>query len=1368
MSNTYFQTAVGVLDGPGSEPDRDGERLAQECLAKIDLERFPPKLFILWLTPAFRSSYLLVLQGIRSKLEDLGYGNVPLIGTSVAACVAEKKVLEEGGVLICLASRMLSATTSVSAQVDASPEEAIRSAVTKLTILPGRAVNQFDNQFLLAFLPGYARRDDYASYRAAEYVRELRTLTNNRIPILGGVSSAGQNVRDMGFQFHDGAVHSQSVVLALVTTEIAHGWGLSHGLVEIESPPLKVMETSDDGRVITQFANGEARSVLEGMNVTCPVLSVANSETGQPYYATPILHAANRQHVHVLRPVSAGASVKVCQPNSQTMQSDVWNARSRAHRRNGIRTNEFEAVLGFCCVSRYRERKQIGFDIERALRLTDRKGRVKTHVACYLDGEIGLDNTGLPDATNWAVSELLLFDEIPASNLYRLGFEALSEPIATDDVKVEEVMAIALERVWKAGYPGGMISLALSDGNRKVIRGVRSVGKAWEKVRERTNRPLDVEEGRPVRDVLALVCSQKLTISIFDAQKDNRSDCALAKEAGIRSFIAMPLTYDGEGIGVLQIDLDDIGENKRLSEEQSKILESFGRRVSSALGRAARKVETRFFREMERVCHRLEAGSSPAEAGGPFIQFMCAELNVDAHLRILDASRTGLELIGGAGAYFEAAQSQRRAVPLNDGSPSATIFHDKEPKLINDAIGDGACLSLAGNYASTPLEAALKRMASFVDYPILASDGTALGVVSFYHDTPWYFTFWKVNQIKDAVRRLEVLLNYSAAQQASQIAQSRLSVLHELTTRINLVSAFAAGRWSRSSLNELFAQQARHLHEILKADIVSCFIMDPIQRRYVLRGQTGWSDPSWVGAASFDPDEGIIGTVAAEPQPVRVVDLKAFESQSVRRRVRNVGKYNEETFGERLTGQHKWEALFLPFWDTTYPGIIAVYRQSATSDRSPFSLLTQELLEDIVRLNRAFFVGLLAKDESLWQQQEIRHLAEIGDMLTSATDRSKLCTQFCAHVGRVYGAARTDLYLYDSNKPRLVREAWWPERVEPIPPYQIESSKNLRWQSLAYLGRQEATWATAIDQKNPKFVRRERYVRQLSVPIPGSESKAEPVAIFTLTWRGIPDFSTTGRIIRHNPKVFVDLARRFGAAYDILQMREVEAGAAREQAELKNRIAALAQVARAHEFVRPVGLIGDSLVQLRTFVQSEGIRHFHDIETRFRSLNRQVEKFKQITQQFSKPIREPIRIDCLVSDVLANYEARIRLHNIKKLPRLTEVTICGNPELISELVRVLVDNAVGALEQSSEQPTLVVHVDKAPRGCRLIVTDNGVGMRQEQLDATLAGNGGSSKPEGMGIGLLLARVIAEQHGGQLTGASSPGAGCTFRVTLEGI
>ena len=64
----------------------------------------------------------------------------------------------------------------------------------------------------------------------------------------------------------------------------------------------------------------------------------------------------------------------------------------------------------------------------------------------------------------------------------------------------------------------------------------------------------------------------------------------------------------------------------------------------------------------------------------------------------------------------------------------------------------------------------------------------------------------------------------------------------------------------------------------------------------------------------------------------------------------------------------------------------------------------------------------------------------------------------------------------------------------------------------------------------------------------------------------------------------------------------------------------------------------------------------------------------------------------------------------------------------------------------------------------LAVSDVGPGIPDEKLKEVF-NPFFTTKPQGMGMGLSIARTIVETHGGQLSAENRPGRGAMFRIRL---
>ncbi len=135
--------------------------------------------------------------------------------------------------------------------------------------------------------------------------------------------------------------------------------------------------------------------------------------------------------------------------------------------------------------------------------------------------------------------------------------------------------------------------------------------------------------------------------------------------------------------------------------------------------------------------------------------------------------------------------------------------------------------------------------------------------------------------------------------------------------------------------------------------------------------------------------------------------------------------------------------------------------------------------------------------------------------------------------------------------------------------------------------------------------------------------------------------------------------------------------------------------------------------------------------------------------------------DAVESAMLAAQEVKVVAAVMGTLP-----AIRGDRTRLRQVLGNLIDNAV---KYSPEEGEVDVRVFAADGGVRVSVRDAGPGIPQEHQERIFEKFGrleipGSSKP-GTGLGLFIARSIAEAHGGTLEVSSLPREGATFVLAL---
>jgi signal transduction histidine kinase len=244
------------------------------------------------------------------------------------------------------------------------------------------------------------------------------------------------------------------------------------------------------------------------------------------------------------------------------------------------------------------------------------------------------------------------------------------------------------------------------------------------------------------------------------------------------------------------------------------------------------------------------------------------------------------------------------------------------------------------------------------------------------------------------------------------------------------------------------------------------------------------------------------------------------------------------------------------------------------------------------------------------------------------------------------------------------------------------------------------------------------------------------------------------------------------------ERRESEARLARAnmmlQRERDNKLMSAQAIAGAiaHEVRQPLtGIVTNASAALR-WLERDPPDHdklraaLHRIQS---NSHRTSEVFDAIRALFQKDHegRERIDFNEIIVEVLHSLRRELKDHEIETRPELTELPpIDGHRGQLREVIFNLVRNAVEAMETTTDR-SRVLRVStelRSPDTIAVMVEDSGPGIDPQKLESIFTAFL-TTKSQGMGLGLAICRVIAEQHGGQLTALSDGRSGALLRIVL---
>lgn len=201
----------------------------------------------------------------------------------------------------------------------------------------------------------------------------------------------------------------------------------------------------------------------------------------------------------------------------------------------------------------------------------------------------------------------------------------------------------------------------------------------------------------------------------------------------------------------------------------------------------------------------------------------------------------------------------------------------------------------------------------------------------------------------------------------------------------------------------------------------------------------------------------------------------------------------------------------------------------------------------------------------------------------------------------------------------------------------------------------------------------------------------------------------------------------------------------------------------AHEVRTPLGSIqGAAEILAEDYPVDHPRRPFFDI------LNREIRRLARVMEDFLD-LHRPLNLAPLSSDLTEVVRETMGVLAAQAAERGVRLDYAAPEQLRARfdpdrLRQALVNLVQNAIQASPANGRVCVEMSQQPDGIRFAVEDEGAGIPPENLERIFEPFF-SRRPDGTGLGLTLARQIAESHGGSLTAENRPGQGARFILKL---
>jgi len=323
----------------------------------------------------------------------------------------------------------------------------------------------------------------------------------------------------------------------------------------------------------------------------------------------------------------------------------------------------------------------------------------------------------------------------------------------------------------------------------------------------------------------------------------------------------------------------------------------------------------------------------------------------------------------------------------------------------------------------------------------------------------------------------------------------------------------------------------------------------------------------------------------------------------------------------------------------------------------------------------------------------------------------------------------------------------------------------------------ETLRSVAQDEEHLRLLRTTGIRSSISVPLKDQDGRA--TAVLSLV------SSDSGRRYEESDLAMaMEVARRAGAALANARLVEAER-AARAEAELASRTKSEFLATMSHELRTPLNAIAGhvQLIEMGIHgpvndVQREALTRVERAQRHLLGLINDVLNYARIEAGRVEYDLSPVLVRDVFTDVLPMVESQVGAKSLTldwmrpEEQGIEPMHVWADRDKLAQIMLNVISNAVKFTPEGG-RITVALADDDGPAHVTLRITDNGVGIPADKLDAVFepfvqVRSDYTRQVEGTGLGLAISRDLARGMGGDLRVTSELGVGSTFELVLRRV
>lgn len=204
----------------------------------------------------------------------------------------------------------------------------------------------------------------------------------------------------------------------------------------------------------------------------------------------------------------------------------------------------------------------------------------------------------------------------------------------------------------------------------------------------------------------------------------------------------------------------------------------------------------------------------------------------------------------------------------------------------------------------------------------------------------------------------------------------------------------------------------------------------------------------------------------------------------------------------------------------------------------------------------------------------------------------------------------------------------------------------------------------------------------------------------------------------------------------------------------------------AHEFRTPLAILYAYAELLEH--KPNNLQTITKIKNEVQQMNDMVDKLLILARYENtvSPLqKKPVSLNSLLTETVQAFSATTPPQTFSLNCPPEDICTMADPVLLRQMLYILLDNAV---KYTRDDKKITLSLKRQKNQAVIAIVDNGIGLKPQDLPHIFDRFWRAEKSrssQGLGLGLSLAQLIIEKHGGKISVKSQENLGTTFTITL---